>query len=105
MLIVQECLPFVTFPSHSAIPTRVAHVDNPGDALTLPWIKGLPGEKRICFFRGQVFVIQRYLGFKLVRAHIYHAQQPTLEAALGEPATSVLPPHASDEAGRHALAS
>jgi hypothetical protein len=36
----------------------------------LPWIEKLPGEKRIRLLHGQVFVVQHYVGCKLIRAYI-----------------------------------
>ena len=73
-LMVKECVPFLASSSRTAL-LRTAYVGSPSDALSLPWIKGLPGEKRIQFLHGQVFVIQYYLGSKLVRAHIDHEQE------------------------------
>lgn len=85
MLIVQECFPFIEYPSRPAVSPRTARIEEPGDALELSWIKGLPGRKRLCFFRGQLFVIQNYIGFKLVRAHILHAQKPIDRPVLKAP--------------------
>jgi hypothetical protein len=57
------------------MPLRAAYVSTPKQALALPWIEKLPGEKRIRFVHGQIFVIQHYLGCKLIRAHICRDQE------------------------------
>ena len=54
------------------------------DALSLSWIKGLPGKKRLSFLRGQLFVVQIYMGFKVARAQVLHAQQ-AMDAATLKP--------------------
>ena len=51
---------------------RTAFVRRPEEALCLPWIERLPGEKRIKNVHGQTFVMQHYFGFNLIRAHICH---------------------------------
>jgi len=76
MLIVQECFPFIGSPTYLKAPPHVAEVQEPMDALSLSWIKGLPGKKRLSFLRGQLFVIQIYMGFKVARAQVLHTQQP-----------------------------
>jgi len=76
MLIVQECFPFIGSPTYPTTPPRLAQVQEPIDALSLSWIKGLPGKKRLSFLQGQLFVIQIYMGFKVARAQVLHSQQP-----------------------------
>ncbi len=49
---------------------RTAHISTANEALALPWIEKLPGRKRIQFVHGQIFVMQHYLGCKVIRAHI-----------------------------------
>jgi hypothetical protein len=39
-------------------------------ALHIPWISKVPGEKSIEVWHGQLIVMQRYLGQRIVRAHI-----------------------------------
>jgi len=73
-LIVKECVPF-SAPLPHAGRSRTAHISNPDEALSLPWIERLPGEKRIQFLHGQVFVVQHYLSCKLARAYIYRNEQ------------------------------
>jgi hypothetical protein len=75
MLIVKQCVPFLAFSSHPTVPLRTACIGTPNEALSLPWIKGLPGEKRVRFFYGQIFVVQHYLGCRLIRAHISQARE------------------------------
>lgn len=75
MFIVQECRPFMGFSKHTYPQPRFANVQSPNDALALPWIKGLPGEKKLAFIRGQLFIVQVYLGSKLARAQIDHTYQ------------------------------
>jgi hypothetical protein len=70
MLIVKELTPFTSCFSQTRGPLRVAQIRSPRDALSLPWITSLPGDKQIRFFGGQIFVMQRYLGCNLVRADI-----------------------------------
>jgi len=55
--------------AHEA-PLRTAYVSTANEALALPWIEKLPGQKRIRFVYGQIFVIQHYLGMRVIRAHI-----------------------------------
>jgi len=94
MLTVKECVPFFLFTNHLAARSRVAQVASFGEALSLSWIRTLPGEKRVCFFYGQVFVMQSYLGFQLIRAHICHVQErpgevPMINASPCDGLTSV----------------
>lgn len=71
---VRECVPAGSLLSR-VTPLRTAYVSAPRDALVLPWIEKLPGEKRVRFVNGQIFVIQSYVGCHLIRAHIYHEQE------------------------------
>lgn len=48
------------------------------EALLLPWIEKLPGEKRVRFVNGQIFVVQKYVGCQLIRAHIRHDEGLTV---------------------------
>jgi hypothetical protein len=64
---VTEHLP--TFVSR-AMPVRRNVVNEPEQALHLPWIAKLPGEKRIEPWHGRVVIMQHYLHHKLVRAQI-----------------------------------
>jgi hypothetical protein len=73
-LLVRECVPARYFPDR-AMPLRTAYVTTPKQALELPWIEKLPGEKRIRFVHGQIFVIQHYVGCRLIRAHICHEEE------------------------------
>jgi hypothetical protein len=73
-LLVRECVPTGSF-SNRAIPLRTAYVSTPKQALALPWIEKLPGEKRIRFVHGQIFVIQHYVGCRLIRAHICYEEE------------------------------
>jgi hypothetical protein len=66
---VTECIPNGYFPDRFGR-LRINHVSTAAEALALPWVQRLPGEKRIKILHGQVFVIQEYLGWKLIRAHI-----------------------------------
>jgi hypothetical protein len=75
MLIVEQCVPFLAPFGRAAVRLRAAYIGSPSEALSLPWIKGLPGEKRVRFFRGQIFVVQHYQGCKLIRAHISHTRE------------------------------
>ena len=52
------------------VPARTALISTPSEALAIPWVDKLPGKKRIQFVHGQIFVVQRYLGCRLLRAHI-----------------------------------
>ncbi len=99
MLMAKECVLFRAFSNRTAAPLRAAHVGSPSDALSLPWIKGLPGEKRIRFFHGEVFAIQCYLGFKLVRAHICHVRERPGEAPGGKAPSCDCLPSVSDALG------
>jgi hypothetical protein len=75
-LLVKECVPgsgFLTLTRVGRL--RTAYVTRPEEALALPWIERLPGEKRIKVVHGQIFVMQLYLGFKVVRAHIWHEEE------------------------------
>lgn len=60
------------------------------EALTLPWIEKLPGEKRVRFLGGQIFIIQNYVGCQLIRAHICHDEQqsPLSCSATDRPCTT-----------------
>jgi len=60
--------------AHGA-PLRTAYIGTANEALALPWIEKLPGQKRIRFVHGQIFVIQHYLGMRVIRAHICHADE------------------------------
>jgi hypothetical protein len=55
-------------------PLRTADIVTANEALALPWIEKLPGQKRIQFVHGQIFVIQRYMGMRVIRAHICRAE-------------------------------
>jgi hypothetical protein len=66
---VKECVPGASFLTRIGT-VHIAYVIRPEEALALPWIEKLPGEKRIRFVHGQIFVMQHYLGCRLVRAHI-----------------------------------
>lgn len=68
-LLVKECVPSgAGFTRSTRLHT--AYVNRPQEALSLPWIEKLPGEKRVRFIGGQIFVIQKYFGCQLIRAHI-----------------------------------
>jgi hypothetical protein len=84
MLTVKECVPFLPFSHRPAAQLRAAQVASFGEALSLSWIRRLPGEKRVRFFYGQAFVIQRYLGSQLIRAQICHGHEQPSEAATGK---------------------
>ncbi len=99
MLMAKECVLFLALSNRTATPLRAAHVGSPSNALSLPWIKGLPGEKRIRFFHGEVFAIQCYLGFKLVRAHICHVRERPGEAPGGKAPSCDCLPSVSDALG------
>jgi hypothetical protein len=49
-------------------PARTTAVDSLDEVLGVPWISKLPGNKRLRRFRGQMIVVQHYLGHRLVRA-------------------------------------
>ena len=53
-----------------AMPARVDVVNDAEQALRLPWIAKLPGEKCIESWHGRVVIMQRYLRLKIVRAQI-----------------------------------
>jgi hypothetical protein len=82
-LLVRECIPFGSLLSR-VIPLRTANVNKPQEALAVPWIEKLPGEKRIRFVNGQMFVIQNYVGCRLIRAHICLDEEREALAFLGE---------------------
>jgi len=69
LLLVTECIPNGCHLEHLGR-LRIAQVSKTAEALTLPWIEKLPGAKRIKLLHGQVFILQDYLGCKLIRAHI-----------------------------------
>ena len=73
-LTIKECVPGGSFPTR-APHMRTAIVRSTQEALSLPWIEKLPGEKRIKVLHGQVFIIQHYVGCKLIRAHICHDEE------------------------------
>jgi hypothetical protein len=56
-------------------PLRTAYIGTANEALALPWIEKLPGQKRIRFVHGQIFVIQHYIGTRVIRAHICRADE------------------------------
>src|SRR3981081_2159768 len=75
-LLVKECVPgsgFLTLTRVGRL--RTAYVTRAEEGLALPWIERLPGEKRIKVVHGQIFVMQCYLGFNVVRAHIWHEEE------------------------------
>jgi len=74
-LIVKECVPDGSILTR-VTPCRTAHIRTANEALSLPWIARLPGEKWIRFIHGQRFVIQNYAGSKLIRAHICRSEEP-----------------------------
>src|ERR1700719_5254415 len=84
MLTVKECVPFSLSSHRPAAQLRAAEVATFGEALSVSWIRRLPGEKRVRSFYGQAFVIQRYLGSQLIRAQICHGQEQSSEAASGK---------------------
>ena len=69
LLTVKECVPGTAFLTRSAH-LHTASVSRAEEALCLPWIERLPGAKRIKCIHGQTFVMQRYVGCTLIRAHI-----------------------------------
>ena len=73
-LFVRECVP-VGSGFTRVTRLHAAYVNRPQEALTLPWIERLPGEKRVRFVNGQIFVIQKYVGCQLIRAHISHGEE------------------------------
>lgn len=64
---VTEHLP--SFVSRST-PARIEVVNDAEQALHLPWIAKLPGEKNIEHWRGRVVIMQHYLRHNLIRAQI-----------------------------------
>lgn len=72
-LVVRECVPAGAGFSRTRL--RGAYVNRLQEALSLPWIEKLPGEKRVRFVHGQIFVIQKYVGCELIRAHISHGEE------------------------------
>jgi hypothetical protein len=76
---VKECVPGAGFLARIG-KLHTANVNRSEEVLELPWIKRLPGEKRIKVIHGQVFVMQYYLGCSVLRAHIsYDEEQLTKE--------------------------
>lgn len=67
-LIVKEFVP--KFVQQAGTP-RTTIVDRLDQVLTIPWISKLPGEKELTRSRGQRVVVQHYLGYHLVRAHVH----------------------------------
>jgi hypothetical protein len=67
-LIVKEFVP--RFIEQTA-PPRTTIVDRLDQVLTIPWISRLPGDKELTRSRGQRVVVQHYLGYHLVRAHVH----------------------------------
>ena len=53
-----------------ALPVRIDTVTDAEQALHLPWIAKLPGEKCIEPWHGKLVIMQHYLRQKLVRAQI-----------------------------------
>jgi len=75
LLFVRECIPMGSgFTRITRL--RTARVEKPQEALKLPWIAKLPGEKQVRFIDGQIFVLQKYVGCRLIRAHIFPDGQP-----------------------------
>jgi hypothetical protein len=74
MLKVQECVTFFASAKRLAGHLRTAQVASFTEALSVPWIRALPGEKRVRFLYGRLFVIQRYLGVELIRAQVFHGR-------------------------------
>ena len=73
-LMVRECVPAMAPSGHEA-PLRTAYIRTPNEAVALSWIEKLPGQKRIRFVHGQIFVIQHYMGMRVIRAHICRADE------------------------------
>jgi hypothetical protein len=67
--LVRECVPATVVVVREA-PLRTAHIARAEQALGLSWIDKLPGQKRIRYIHGQIFVTQDYLGWRVIRAHI-----------------------------------
>lgn len=53
-----------------AMPVRIEVVNDAEQALHLPWIAKLPGEKRLEPWHGRLVIMQHYLHQKLLRAQI-----------------------------------
>ena len=53
-----------------AMPRRIEVVNDAEQALHIPWIAKLPGEKCVEHWRGRVVIMQHYLHHNLVRAQI-----------------------------------
>jgi hypothetical protein len=51
-LMVRECVPAMASVAHEA-PLRTTYISTANEALALPWIEKLPGQKRIRFVHGQ----------------------------------------------------
>lgn len=64
--VTEHLLSFVS----RAMPARVELVTDAEQALHIPWIAKLPGDKRIEHWRGQMVIMQHYLHHNLVRAEI-----------------------------------
>jgi len=76
-LFVRECVPAgAGFTRVTRLHT--ASVNRPQEALALPWIQKLPGEKLVRLIDGQVFVIQKYANCQLIRAHICRDEERRL---------------------------
>jgi hypothetical protein len=73
-LLVRECVPHGYWFDDRLTRVKVNHVSTIAEALALPWIQRLPGEKRITILHGQFFVVQKCLGWKMIRAHISHSE-------------------------------
>ena len=69
LLLVTECIPNGCHLERLGR-LRITQVSKATEALSLPWIQKLPGTKRIKLLHGQVFILQDYLGCKVIRAHI-----------------------------------
>jgi len=77
LLFVRECVPAgAGFSRVTRLHT--ASVNSTQEALALPWIQKLPGEKQLRFIDGQVFVIQKYANCQLIRAHVCREEERRL---------------------------
>jgi hypothetical protein len=56
-------------------PLRTAYISTANEAQALTWIEKLPRQKRIRFVHGQIFVIQHYMGMRVICAHICRADE------------------------------
>jgi hypothetical protein len=83
MLTVQECVSLFSSAKRLAVHLRTAQVGSFSEALSVPWIRALPGEKRVRFLHGRLFVIQRYLGVELIRAQVFQGRAQLEDAAGG----------------------